>query len=276
VTLGIACVSTGQIIFALINKFFPLLSNYEYPELKAGISGMIVSFPIFYFIVSRIYKGMQLKEFDIDSGARKWLTYLIIFISSVVMIGSLIGLLNNFLDGEATLNFILKALTVLGISSIVFSFYFNDIKKKEVDTNMNRIYFFSTLIIAIIVFVSSFFIVESPVEARNRKIDEKIVSNLQSVTSAVNQYYSENKRLPQDFNEIKTQEYSFVDSNSFIEESTGKYYEYKIVDDKKYEICATFSSSNLDNGQKDYYSMYWKHDKGYQCLTRRVDDNMKY
>ncbi|MFA5079996.1 MAG: DUF5671 domain-containing protein [Candidatus Paceibacterota bacterium] len=276
VTLIIGSVSLGAMFFEFVNKFFPLIQNNYYGEissLKFAISGVIISFPIFYFMNALIYKGIATNDFAINSPVRKWLTYFIIFISAVVMIGSLIGLLNNFLDGETTFNFVLKAISVLVISSVIFSFYFCDIKSKAVNTKFNMIYFIMSLIIVCVALVSSFFIIETPNQARDRKIDQKILGNFETIKRGLEQYYDENKKLPQNLDELKNQSYNYIDSNEFIEESTGKYYVYNIIEEKKYELCATFNSSNVNNSNDtSYYSTTWKHEKGYQCITKRIEN----
>ncbi|MDD4409902.1 MAG: DUF5671 domain-containing protein [Candidatus Pacebacteria bacterium] len=275
VTLIIGSISIGTILFELINKFSPLISGNYYNDgsgLKQAISGAIIAFPIYYFITRNIYKGILKNEFDIDSGARKWLTYFIIFISSVVMIGSLIGLLMNFLDGETTMNFVLKALSILAIASSIFGFYFTDIKQKEINHSFNKKYFICSLSVVLIIFISSFFIVESPMEARNRKMDQKIISNLDAINRGVDQYYNDKKVLPENLDMIKAEGYSYIDTSQFIDETTSGYYEYRVIDDKKFELCATFNSSNMNaDNNNNYYDMNWRHDKGHQCITRRVE-----
>ncbi|MCK9393421.1 MAG: DUF5671 domain-containing protein [Candidatus Paceibacterota bacterium] len=279
VTLIIGSISLGTMFFEFINKFFPLIQNNYYGEnsgLKFAISGVIISFPIFYLIKSFIYKGIKKGDLAINSSIRKWLTYFIIFISAVVMIGSLIGLLNNFLDGETTFNFVLKAITVLVISSAIFTFYFYDIKSREINGKFIMAYFVMSAIIVCIALVSSFFIIESPTEARSRKIDQKILSNFETVKRGLEQYYVDNTKLPSNLDELKAQEYSYIDSAEFVEESTGKYYNYEVVDAVKYKLCVNFNSSNLNNGNDTtYYSVNWKHDKGYQCIVRRIESFAK-
>jgi hypothetical protein len=275
VTLVIGSISFGTMIFEFINKFFPLVQNNYYVEtsgLKFAISGVIISFPIFYFIKGLIYKGIEKGEFAINSSARKWLTYFMIFVSAVVMIGSLIGLFNNFLDGESTFNFVLKAITVLIISSTIFSFYFYDIKSREMNKKLNMMYFVISAIIVCIALVSSFFIIESPAEARAKKLDQKILSNFEAVKRGLEQYYADNAKLPSSLDDLKSQNYSYIDPAEFVEESTGKYYTYESVDAMRYKLCANFNSSNISNADNtNYYSINWKHDKGYQCITRRIE-----
>lgn len=275
VTLAIGSISIGIVFFELIDKFFPLISRDYYGSsgLKGAISGIVIAFPIYYFTTRNIYKGIHNQEFSIEAGPRKWLTYLIVLISSIVMIGSLIGLLNNFLDGETSTNFLLKVFSVLGISSAIFGFYFTDIKKKEIDSRFNKLYFYSSLVLVLIIFTSAFLVIESPTEARNKKIDQKTINDLDMINRAVDEFYNDKKVLPVTLKDIEIEKYQYMEFNQFIDPDTGTYYEYKVIDDKKFELCTDFLSSNLDSDNRSYdYHSSWKHDKGYQCISRRVSE----
>lgn len=276
VTLVIGSVSVGIIGFELINKLFPLISESYYSEsgVKSAISGIIISFPIYYYITWNIYKGIKEEEFSIDAGPRKWLIYFIIFISSVIMIGSLIELINNYLDGEATINSLLKIITVLSISATIFGFYFTDIKSKEINHSFNKKYFLLSTCLVLIIFISAFLIIESPTEARNRKMDQVTINNLEQINASINRFYSENNRLPENIEELVSENYPYIMTQNFIEQSTNKYYIYNILSNTKFELCATFYSTNLN--KNDYYGNSWRHNKGYQCITKKIEEwNLK-
>ncbi|MCK9578042.1 DUF5671 domain-containing protein [bacterium] len=279
VTLIIGAISFGSIIFEFINKFFPLISDNYYSEnsgIKSAISGVIIAFPIFYFMKSLIYKGIKKGEFGINSSVRKWMTYFIIFVSSVVMVGALIGLLNNFLDGETTANSILKILTVLVVSSSIFGFYFYDIKSKEINKKFNLAYFIITCFFVLVVLISSFFIIESPAEARARKLDQKIINNFETIKRGLETYYRDNQKLPESLKVLEEQNYSYVDSKEFKEGESEKYYDYKVIEGKRFELCATFNSSSVIGGKETAYnSANWKHDKGYQCIPKTIEETGK-
>jgi len=276
VTLIIGAISFGSVIFEFINKFFPLISDSYYsenPEIKTAISGIVIAFPIFYFIKFMIYKGIRKGEFDINSSVRKWMTYFIIFVSSVVMVGSLIGLLNNFLDGETTNNSILKILVVLIVSSSIFGFYFYDIKSSKINKKFNLVYFIISCLLVLAALVSAFFIIESPSEARSRKLDQQVLGNFETIKRGLEMYYNNNKKLPENLAELESQNYDYIDPKEFIEESTGKYYDYKAIEGKKFELCATFSAASSKDGKEaGYNSINWKHAKGYQCISKAVDE----
>lgn len=271
--------STGMIIFQIINKNIADILNiyqgtFSSETLKFAISALIISAPIFYICMWQIYVNLKSGELEKDSGIRKWLTYFILLVSSVVMLGWLIGTINTFLDGDLTVKFILKALTAVLISAGVFSFYFYDIKRAEVQgkNNVIRIYFYSSLVIILAAFVGSLFVVESPTQTRDRKYDNLILDNFNNIDSAITSYFQEYKKIPEGLNELKT-EYSYLGDNS-IKDPNKIDFEYKLVDKSIYELCATFRTSNKNENNQDYsyYKDRWSHDAGYQCLQQKVHD----
>lgn len=279
VALVFVAISSGMIIFQIINKFIKDALNiysgqFSSDELKFAISSIIISVPIFYVTTAQIHKNLFSGKMNKESQIRKWLTYLILFISSVVMIGWLIATINNFLDGDLTLKFILKAITAVGIAATIFSYYFYDIKREEVEgkkDNIIKLYFFGTLFVIIIIFTTSLFIVESPTETRNRKFDESIISKFSSIDSNINNYYIDKKVLPDSLDVLK-EEFSYLRDQDF-EDSNGKRFEYKVLEDKKYELCATFLTSNMnDEINKDFYypDPRWLHESGAQCISQKI------
>jgi len=265
--------SFGNIVFELIDKFFPDIARFGYyynnSPLKMAISGILIATPIFYFIMSKIYFNLKIGELKKVSDVRRWLTYFILFISSVVVIGSLIGILNNFLDGALTSNFILKAFTVLFIASLIFGFYFYDIKRKDFSINkVNKIFFFVSLIMIISGLISSFFVKESPSEARSRKLDEKIMQDFDNIRYAINNYYNKNEKAPQDLQEL--QKNTEIMKFNIINPINQKEYIYEFIGEDEYKLCTEFSSSNLDK-MISHCDSVWKHDKGYQCIEKQID-----
>ena len=112
VALAFMAVSVGIIIFQIINKNIPdavssFRSCYNSGALKFAISAIIISAPIYYVLASQINKNLFTGKLSAESGIRKWLSYFILFVSSVVVIGYLIALIYSFLDGELTIKFIL-------------------------------------------------------------------------------------------------------------------------------------------------------------------------
>jgi len=284
VSLGFLAVSVGIVIFQIINKNIidvveEWRMRYDLGALRFAMSAIIVAAPVYYFSAWQINKNLFTGHLDKEAGVRRWLTYFILFAASVVVIGYLIALINIFLNGELTLKFSLKTLTVLVISGIVFSYYLYDIKRDKAEGAKNKViaaYFYATLAIVLAVFVASFFFVESPAQARKLRQDSEVLNRLMSLAGGVDAYYRDKKALPRDLS-ILLQDNLYVIERNTVNPLTKKQFEYKIVDAKKYQLCADFQTSNkkTDAEQYDYYlDPQWQHDAGYQCITKVAQDDL--
>ena len=94
--------SVGMIAFQIINKYVPdainqFRSSFDTGALRFALSALIVAAPVFFITNYFIYKGLYKGALTKDSGVRKWLTYFILLVSSVVILGWFIGLINTFL-----------------------------------------------------------------------------------------------------------------------------------------------------------------------------------
>jgi hypothetical protein len=270
----------GSVLFQMINKFITDIINeysasYQPDALKFAISALLISTPIYFLTMREIHKNLYSGALAKDSEIRKWLTYFILLVSSVIMIGWFIYVVNSFLGGELTLKIALKALVAILINAGIFSFYLYDIRREKVTGTKDKIikiYLYMSLIVVVSVFVSSLFVVESPQETRNRKIDERILRNMNSLENAISMYHDEFGVLPDNLNELLEKE-TFLSKNTLEHPQTKEQLTYNIINETEYELCADFLTSNLDESESGrYYSVREGnlHDKGYQCLSKRV------
>lgn len=289
VSLIFMAVSVAMIVFRIIDKsIFDILSADNYlgeGQLRFGISALFISVPIFYLINNIINKGLRKGDLDKDSSIRRWLTYFILFISAVIILGSLVGVINNFLSGEITLKFVLKILTVILISAIVFSFYLYDIKREKVNKKdrMMRIFSISSLALVIIVFISAWFFVESPKLARERKLDNALLNNLYGVESYINDYYGKKKELPENLMILKQELNIDFNNKIFIDLETGKEIEYHKIGVKDFELCANFRTDSYESDKNRAYPIYYNESnkvyiKGWNCFRGNLwsGDTVKY
>ena len=129
VTLYWSSISFVTLIWQFINRFFPdnlkdqYVGDYRLSLIRFSVSAIIIVFPVFILIsgyLNRIYRRESAVR---ESKIRKWLIYLTLFIASLVIIGDLIFVINNFLGGATTVRFVLKALSVILVAGIVFGYY---------------------------------------------------------------------------------------------------------------------------------------------------------
>ena len=125
----------GNLIFQFINLGFPDPVN-DRPEriayeIRWSTSAVLVTFPIFLFVATRIAKGIVKDPTQRTSGVRKWLTYLTLAVTACIIAGDLIFLLNSVLSGELTARFVLKALTVGLTAGAIFWYYLSSMRSDE-------------------------------------------------------------------------------------------------------------------------------------------------
>lgn len=287
VALVFMSVSVGIVVFQIINKEIVDLINdysgrYSDEAIKFAISAILISTPIYYFTAKQIYKDLRQTKLESDSAVRKWFTYLILLVAIIVMIIWLITTINGFLDGELTTKSILKTITALFISGVIFSFYFYDIKREQINSQPDkviRIYFWASLAIVLVAFVISLLVVESPAETRQRKLDNIVIGHFNQIDVSISNYYNKYNKMPDNMDEIR-EESNYLTEKEFTNPVTNQMYEYRVVSEDEYELCTTFQYSSKDEANQDYdpyVDKTWLHEAGYQCLTHKINyiDNIK-
>ncbi|PKM91286.1 hypothetical protein CVU82_01655 [Candidatus Falkowbacteria bacterium HGW-Falkowbacteria-1] len=272
VSLIFMAISSAMIIFQIINKnIFDALSNYSGAydgQMRFGVSALLISAPIFFLMVRLINKGLRKNELDDNSGIRRWLTYFILFVSAVIILGSLIGVINSFLSGGMTLKSVLQFVTVILISVLVFSFYLYDIKREDLTRRdpVLKIFFWGSIALVAVVFVSALFFVESPKVAREKKADQIVLNNIYSLENSINSYYDINKALPDNLDEMSGNANVYFDKKSIIDQESGESIEYRKIGEKDFELCATFRTDSNTGDQTYYIGTGKDYKKGWNCF----------
>lgn len=122
--------------------------------------------------------------------------------------------------------------------------------------------------------VAGLFIAGSPSEQRMKRADEQRAQHLQQITYAVDSFWNTNNRLPSSLKELATSPNVFVQQTT--DPKTQMPYEFRVVTEKSYEICATFETST--DGQVNGKTtvprpvsgpdgQYWTHGAERTCFT---------
>ncbi|MDD4271539.1 MAG: DUF5671 domain-containing protein [Patescibacteria group bacterium] len=280
VALIFMSISTGMVIFQIINKLVVddlslAPGGFMQDTLRFAISAIIIAAPIYFVMMWLINKNLLAGKLEKESGIRKWLTYFILLVSAVVMISWFIATINSFLNGELSLKFILKSLTSILISALIFSFYLYDIRRGEVSKNnyIIKTFYYGSIAVVAAALITSFFFIDSPTVVRNQKYDQAIINKFSQIDGAVNAYYGENKKLPAGLKDLLGGGSTYyITENDIIDPGTNKVFEYKVAVKDAYELCAAFKTENKSqaNDKAYYVDTRWLHDAGYQCLKQRV------
>ena len=188
-----------------------------------------------------------------------------LLISALNIIGSLIAIIFNLLDGDYTSGTILKILTVLVIASGIFGYYWYDLRRQEYKDRSGVSIAFMIVVIVVILgaVIGSFFLIDSPQVTRKRNFDIDRSSDLSELDYMIKSDFRENGVLPADFSSSK---YSVI-----VDPETKKPYGYEVISEKKYKLCADFSLE-IKTGQNRFGPTedWYYHDSSYQCFMRNA------
>lgn len=269
-SLSFLATGLGSILYQIINKFYSgkegfysYYGSFTQSSVKFGLASIIIATPIFFilsFLITKyIFEGKILE----NSKVRKWITYIILFFASTIILGDLIVLVYNWLGGDMMIRFILKVLVILLIAGSIFGYYFWNMRKK----NMVGIKYFgnkmaagASLVAILVVFAGSFFIIDGPKLTRDKKSDVSTINRIKNYHSAIELYYQKNGKLPESLSNLDS--YKATDENEITYSRTGEL---------NYKLCSNFKTSDLETSNSDK----WKHDKGMQCFDQNLTPNDK-
>lgn len=132
-TLYFAAWNLGSLLFTFINRAFPE-GNRDFSLADAqrwSTAAVIIGFPVFLLLARYIDKQVQRNPFKRLSPARRWLTYLTLFLASATLLGDVTTLIYNLLGGDLTIRFVLKIAVVALIAGSCFTYYLLDLRKEE-------------------------------------------------------------------------------------------------------------------------------------------------
>src|SRR6185437_12230131 len=136
-TLYFSVWNLGRLLFIFIDRAFPENGrSYDPGYYLADIqrwstAAVIIGFPVFLLLARYINKQIELNPFKRLSPARRWLTYLTLFLASAALLGDTTTLIYNLLGGDLTVRFLLKILVVAVIAGSSFTYYLLGLRKEE-------------------------------------------------------------------------------------------------------------------------------------------------
>ncbi len=275
--------SFGFLAFQFIEKAFPDLLNYGGSMMWGGgrnaIAGLIVAFPLYLFLMRLIWKETKGNAKNLESGVRKWFTYITLVVVAGIMLGDLIAVVSGVLGGELAVRFLLKAGTIFAIASAIFGYYLHDLKRKAEDSFSPRA---KACVLAVTVLILIFIgygivLTGTPGQQRARQFDERRTSDLQQIASAIDTYWVQKDMLPKGFDDLKNQSFTYI--QSVQDPETEESYEYRVTGEKTYELCAIFATDSAQYEAKTkvpvpFSAEQWNHGKGRACFAREVQSSL--
>jgi hypothetical protein len=263
------------LLFSVINAAYPDVTEYYYYfasdygyTIRAAIATLIVFFPA-YLLLTRIVNKVRRAESGTYTAFTKWLLYLSLVVGGGVLLGDLVAILLNFLNGELTIRFLLKAVAVFGVVGAAFAYYALDARGYwHTHEIKSKRYGFAAALVVVAAIVLGFMNTQSPADVRQHKIDERTVNDLSSIESMVQEYHNVEGVLPASI------EMAYRSLPHIPTAPEGRSaYTYTTTGALTYELCGEFAYAS-ESG-RDWYTGYagtWAHDKGIWCFKRTVFD----
>ncbi len=139
-SLYFSAVSFLVLIFQYINLLIPdVLTDNVYSEasylgsLRWSLASLIIVFPVYIttnWFLNKSYGQTPEKRL---LRIRRWLVYFTLFATALIIIGDLVMLLYTFLNGEITMRFVLKIISVFFVAGSIFTYYFWDLKLHQTE-----------------------------------------------------------------------------------------------------------------------------------------------
>lgn len=271
ILLGVVATGIGNLYFGIINKYVPdPLNFFNAAPIHYAIAALIIAFPIYFWAEIFWFKKFSKNPGKTESKISKWLTYIILLIATGTIIGDLIAVIFNYLQGELSLRFFLKALTILSIAGIGFWFYLLERKKIQYKKQVSSLYFrlIAGLVILVVVIgiIFGFLAAGTPQKARLQRLDLETANNLSQISYAINDFANSQNKLPVTISQLKNNP-TYANYFYGITDQKLPGYEYKIIDKTHYRLCGTFNLANSDVNTVPVGSIWQQHEAGKVCKT---------
>lgn len=114
----------------------------------------------------------------------------------------------------------------------------------------------------IVAIIAGVMVAGPPAEGRMQQLDRVRARDLQSIATSIDDFWQRHERLPDSLGELVADPRAQV---SIEDPDTEQEYEYQILDEDSYELCAVFALASITNNRAR--DAFWLHDAGRHCFS---------
>ncbi len=273
-TMGVTAFATGTVWFQVINKFLPKEISYAVNPvfnqyaIKGAIAALIVGAPAFFLFAWLIRRAIDRDEIQLKKGARQWVGYLILFIVVATALGDIITTVLTWLNGDFTIRFLLKGLTILLITGWIFTYFWLSLRSEDGLKNspFPKIAVITSILLIVVSLVTGFTLVDTPTVTRAKAYDQQRTMDLENLSLTIDNYYLRFKELPVNLGDLEEIQ------NVPVDPRTNQPYTYQVVSKNEYKLCAVFEMDNKTLGDNSG-SPQMVYPGGYQPFWHTVGEN---
>lgn len=288
-----------NLVFETLNQVFPdVLTDsyvsgyysYTYDAIRNALALVIIVFPL-YVVLERLWRKVSLGELSaVNDTLRRWALYVILFLTSITVIVDLVTLVRYFVSGEITVRFIIKVAVVFVVVGGIGWYYIRRLRA-PFEYKWGTPFAIAGSVLVLSAVVWAFTVIGGPGSQRTLRLDQRRLEDLQSIQSSIITYWQQSETLPASLMALATplSGYRVPQDPEF---QKGKVYEYRIIADKTFELCATFAAPlpegwMINSGAEPYIAREdistskpfpgamtaesWQHGIGRTCFERTID-----
>lgn len=121
------------------------------------------------------------------------------------------------------------------------------------------------VVIVVSAIIAGLIVSGSPFEQRLLRADARRVSDIRQLAGSIERYFSDTERLPPD---LETLVNGWASTGIPRDPETAQGYDYEIVGDRVYRLCAAFARDVSADTQPDF----WAHGEGRHCYLFDYSD----
>jgi hypothetical protein len=281
-----AAFAVGAVLFCLINRWLPLPIDHDFfwkGTLRWAAATLLVALPILAIARRTIDRDAARNPIARLTPVYRFLAYLTLLVTALVMAGDLVCVVVNFLNGDATPRFLLKAVTVLAIAGGIYLWYASDLRREESLTGGAG----RSLPppppwrgwlaqvgggVAVASLVAALVLLGNPLHARRLRLDESRVQDLRSLQQAIESYHDRHGELPASLEALRSDPGTFV--GNLIDPVTAEPYGFRRTGDRTYELTATFALTSPGEAEQPALNRdgFFAHGQGPKTFTVTVPD----
>lgn len=268
------------LIFDYLNYTFPNVLEYRVNPYQGSMpyemASLIVLAPLFLVLMRIIRRDIAQDPTRNEIWVRRWALFLTLFIAGVTIAVDLIVLITTFLGGEElSMRFLLKVVVVLLVAAAGFMHFIADLWGYWRQWPARARYVtWGVAVLVVATITAGFFIVGTPQSARQMRLDDQRINDLQSIQSQITYFYQQKRALPGSLSQLQDPLLGFMVP---VDPVTGAAYEYAKTADLAFELCATFGAEGTGSQYATPASPYgnvqdnWQHGAGRVCFERMID-----
>jgi hypothetical protein len=280
-TLFVSLPAFITLVFSIINLQFPDVAEQYWQiesaesSIRYSIAVLVIFFPAFLVLTRKVNESRR-NEGQLYHTLTRWLIYLALLVAGMIMLGDLAVVVYTFLNGEITLRFILKAVALLLVIGGASYYYLLDARdhwqRKERESIQIGI---GTLVVVLGFVIYGFTLIDAPSVAREARIDQEQVNDLQDIQWRIEAYHQENDSFPANIGML------YQDFPEPVAPEGRESYEFDITGPDTYELCAVFAHATpaserslakpMVTGNDVYLqNQNWEHAAGRKCFERKI------